>query len=67
MLFVCEKDITFANELVITRTNSYIVESVFAVLLRESDNFQCDRATNSTHFLYTLVVYDASASLPHAI
>ena len=31
------------------------IESVFAVLLRESDSFQESRATNSTHFLCSYV------------
>ncbi len=32
-----------------------IFESVFAVQNRKSDNFQCDRTTNSTHFLCSYV------------
>ena len=48
-------------------------ESVFAVLNRKSDSFQCDGITNSTHFLYSyaamhgLCIYPYYPSVGHCI
>lgn len=41
------------------------IESVFAVLLRESDSFQCDGITNSTHLLYMYVGLYQTVYMPH--
>ena len=40
-------------------------ESVFAVLNRKSDSFQCDGITNSTHFLYSYAAMHALCIYPY--
>ena len=68
MLFVYENISTFVIGLGCERSNSYIIESVFALSLSENvEVFKCKRTTNSTHSLYSYAAVHLLVYLPHTI
>ena len=68
MLFVYEKISTFVIGLGCERSNSYIIESVFALSLSENvEVFNDNRTTDNTHSLYSYVAMHLLVYLPHTI
>ena len=68
MLFVYENISTFVIGLGCERSNSYIIESVFALSLSENvEVFNDNRTTDNTHFLFSCVAMHLLVYLPHTI